>query len=263
MIASVCRSLFLVLVVLGLSAGPSVAADRDKMMVEPGVYGTFAVFRVDSSWWRLERSVRISGLAHAKGVVERHQARVAIDAYLMRGLSDQGDFMLRVHATDLQHTQDFLVEFMSTIFGQFATNTVTMKGVTKKPNYTAAFPDDVKSTLQTLSDPLPKPFTIVIPIRKDAEWWGLEPEQRGGLMKEHVEAATAYLKAVRRKVYHSKGLEDFDFLAYFETGKLEEFNDLMVSLEKVKESRYSRPVNHPVLIGVTKSLGEVLQVFGR
>src|SRR5207344_3267993 len=28
------------------------AADREKLLTDPGVYGTFAVFKVDEDWWK-------------------------------------------------------------------------------------------------------------------------------------------------------------------------------------------------------------------
>ena len=57
------------------------------------------------------------------------------------------------------------------------------------------------------------------------------------MMKEHTEAALPYHKTVKRKLYHSTGLDDMDFITYFETSKLEDFHSLILALEKVKEFR--------------------------
>ena len=59
------------------------------------------------------------------------------------------------------------------------------------------------------------------------------------MMKEHTEAALPYHKTVKRKLYHSTGLDDLDFITYFETSTLEDFHSLILSLEKVKEFQYT------------------------
>lgn len=59
-------------------------------------------------------------------------------------------------------------------------------------------------------------------------------DPRAALMKEHTDATVAYLKTVKRKLYHSSGLDDLDFITYFETAKLDDFNNLVIGLLKVK-----------------------------
>jgi chlorite dismutase len=74
------RGFVLVLILLGLgcvTAPPAPAADRDKLLSEPGVYGTFAVFRTDVEWGKLEPAARIVHLAAFKGVVEQHREKLA------------------------------------------------------------------------------------------------------------------------------------------------------------------------------------------
>ena len=62
------------------------------------------------------------------------------------------------------------------------------------------------------------------------------------MMKEHTEAALPYHKTVKRKLYHSTGLDDLDFITYFETSKLEDFHSLILALEKVKEFQYNETI---------------------
>jgi chlorite dismutase len=103
----------------------------------------------------------------------------------------------------------------------------------------------------------------VIPIRKDAEWWLLDQNARTALMKEHTEASAPYLKTVKRKLYHSSGLDDFDFITYFETGRLDDFHNLIIALEQVKENRHNRRFGSPTLVGTIRSLDEVLDMLTR
>ena len=239
------------------------AVDRDKLLTDPGVYGTFAIFKVEEDCWKMEKAARVSALDEAKAVFRKHDEKIAVETYLLRGLSDRADFFVRVHASQMLETQNFLVDLMSTTFGKHLENTDTFNGLTKKANYVPGFSDELKTGLKTQTDADPKPYAIVIPIRKDAEWWQLDQETRINLMKEHTEASLPYLKTVKRKLYHSSGLDDFDFITYFETAKLDDFNNLIIALEKVKENKHNRRFGHPTLVGTIRPLDEVLEVFAR
>ena len=136
-------------------------------------------------------------------------------------------------------------------------------GIRNPVHVEPGFSDELKAGLKAQTDADPMPYAIVIPIRKDAEWWQLDQEARINLMKEHTEASLPYLKTVKRKLYHSSGLDDFDFITYFETAKLDDFNNLIVALEKVKENKHNRRFGHPTLVGTIRPLDEVLEVFAR
>ncbi len=251
-----------VAVLLGLSSVPTVlAADRDKLLSEPGVYGTFAAFSLDSDWAKKDLATRIAHVTVLKGVVEQHREKVAIDLYLMRGLSDHADLMFRVHAAELRDTQEFLLDLQSSLFGRHLKTAGIMHGLTKKANYVPGFSEQMKADLKAASEPGPKPYAIVIPIRKNADWWALDQEKRAAMMKEHTEASLPYHKTVKRKLYHSSGLDDLDFITYFETSKLEDFHSLILSLEKVKEFQYTRRFGHPTLMGTARSLEELIETL--
>jgi chlorite dismutase len=240
------------------------AADRDKLLTDPGVYGTFAIFKIDDDWWKtMEKNARASALDEAKTVFMKHGEKIAIDTYLLRGLSDRADFFVRVHAAQMLEAQNFLIDLMNTTFGKHLTNTGVFNGITKKANYVPGFSDELKAGLKAQTDPDPKTYAIVIPIRKDAEWWQLDQETRTTMMKEHTEASLPYLKTVKRKLYHSSGLDDFDFITYFETAKLDDFNNLIIALERVKENTHNRRFGHPTLLGTIRPLDEVFAVFAR
>ena len=255
---------FALLVLVGLMmVSTSQAADRDKLLSEPGVYGTFAVFTLDEDWAKEDQATRIAHLTVLRGVVEQHREHIAIDLYLTRGLSDHADIMFRMHAVELRETQKFLLDLQSSLFGKHLKTSGIMHGLTKKANYVPGFPDQLKTDLKTASESGPKPYAIVIPIRKSADWWALDQDKRAVMMKEHTEATLPYLKTVKRKLYHSSGLDDLDFITYFETSKLEDFHSLILSLEKVKEFQYIRRFGHPTLIGTAMSLPEIMEALAQ
>ncbi len=239
------------------------AADREKLLSEPGVYGTFAVFKVDEDWWKLDKAARASATAEVKAVFQKHGDNVATDTYLLRGLVEKADFFVRVHSTEMLHNQNFLVDLMGTALGKHLVNTYTFNGITKKANYVPTLPEDLKAALKTPPDPGPKPYAIVVPVRKDAEWWITGQDGRNAMMKEHTEATVAYLKTVKRKLYHASGLDDLDFITYFETAKLDDFNNLIIALERVKENRHNKQFGSPTLLGTIRPLDEILEILTR
>jgi chlorite dismutase len=239
------------------------AAEREKLLSDPGVYGTFAAFKVDMDWWKLEKGAREAATASVKEVVLKHADHVIVDTYLLRGLSEHADLLLRIHATELVHNQQFLVDFMRTGLGVHLVNTSTFNGLTKKANYVPSFPDDTKASLKTPIDAGAKPYAIVIPIRKDPAWWLMDQETRVRQMKEHTDAAIPYLKTIQRKLYHSNGLDDFDFITYFETANLADFNSLILALQQVKENQHNRRFGNPTLVGTVHPLDDILDVFAR
>jgi chlorite dismutase len=255
----------IVSLLLGFIAGTrSFAAEREQLLADPGVFVTFAVFQADHDWWNLAPAAKQSALAEAGTLLSRYGESLAVDTYLLRGLSDHADFMLRVHGRQLRDVQTLLVDLLATTFGKHLSASIILNGMTKKANYVPGFPEAVKNDLKAPSeDPGPKPYAIVIPIRKDAEWWALDQEKRTALMLEHTGAALPYLKTVKRKLYHSSGLDDIDFITYFETAKMEDFHELIVALERVKENKHNRRFGHPTLIGTKRSWDELTEKLGR
>jgi chlorite dismutase len=237
------------------------AADREKLLTEPGVYGTFAAFRIDPDWRKLETPARIAQLTTLKAVIEQHREKLAIETYLLTGLSEHADLLLRAHATELKDSQQFLVDLQNSAFGKYLTSVAVFHGLTKKANYVPAFPDQMKNDLKAPSES--GPYAIVIPIRKDADWWALPQDKRTGMMQEHTEAALPYHKTVKRKLYHSTGLDDFDFITYFETAKLDDFQGLILSLQKVKEARHNRRFGNPIFVGTTKSVDQLIETLAQ
>lgn len=237
----------------------SAGVDREKLLSESGVYGSFAVFALDDQWGKLDSSTRIARLATLKGVVEQHREHVAIDLYLLRGLADHADLLFRIHGMELRDNQAFLLDLKSSQFGRHLKTAGIMHGMTKKPSYVPGFSEQMKADLTSPSESGQKPYAIVIPVKKSAEWWGMDREKQIAMMQEHTVAALPYLKTVKRKLYHSTGLDDLDFITYFETSKLDDFHSLMLSLEKVKEFQYVRRIGHPTLLGVVQSVDEIIE----
>jgi chlorite dismutase len=235
--------------------------DAAKVLSDTGVYGTYAVFRIDKAWYRLPKESREQGVAEAKAAIQRHAERVLAETYLLRGLTDNADFLLRLHAYDLISNQNLLADLMATGFGRYLENTQTLIGLTKPLNYLPKLADLHARVKGAQLDPGPKPYAVVIPIRKDAAWWTGSDEARLAMMKEHTEATLGYLKTVKRKLYHSTGLDDWDFITYFETARPEDFHQLVLQLMQIAENRHNERFGNPIILGTARSLDELFALL--
>mgnify|MGYP000199158518 CR=1 FL=1 len=264
MAASLMRMVLMVAILFGAVVSPSLATDREALLTQSGVYGTFAAFQMDHDWWDLTGEARVIAVSEVKGLIEQFSHKIVIESYLLRGLSDHADLMFRIHAHALSDTQQFLTSLLGTRLGRHLVATTYLHGLTKPAAYAPGFPETMKQSLQSPTpDPGTKSYAIVIPIRKDAEWWALGQDTRATLMQEHTQAALPYINTVKRKLYHSSGLDDFDFITYFETDKLEDFHSLIRALEQVKEYRHDRRFGHPTLLGTIRPLDDILELFAR
>lgn len=254
--------LFCVVVFFGAVVQARAEADRDQLLKEAEVYATFAVFKASEQWWQIEPHARAAASADLKKILERYVNRLIADVYLMRGLSERADILIRIHSKEMIQNQNFLLDVMATNFGKHFQNIDTFNGITKSLNYVPNFPGGLKVELKT-PPPQANAYVIVVPIRKDAEWWITGQDSRTDMMKEHTDATVAYLKTVKRKLYHSSGLDDWDFITYFETSKLDDFNNLVTGLLKIKENRHNRVFGGPLLLGTIRPLDEILEILAR
>ena len=86
----------------------------------------------------------------------------------------------------------------------------------------------------------------LIPIRKDAAWWGLTQDERRRLFEHdsrHIGIGMQYQPAVARRLHHCRDIseqEPFDFLAWFEYAPADApaFDRLLEELRASDEWRY-------------------------
>jgi chlorite dismutase len=249
--------------IAALAAGmPSVAAaqqaaadnamiERGKILTQPGVFGVFTMFKLRPEWSRVPVAERMKASNEVKQLIEKHKNNVLVDLYLTRGLETGSDFFLRVHAYDLVKAQTFMNKFRSTQIGRNADVSETLVGLTKALNYiTKDGSPGLNAGLSSAGYTGPAPrYTLVIPVKKSAEWWNIPVDQRLHELEAHTAPTLAYLVNVKRKLYHSTGIDDTDFITYFETNDLAAFNNLMISLASVPENKYHVRWGSPTVLG--------------
>jgi len=243
--------------------GTTAPLERAKILTAPGVFGVFSTYKIRPSYYRLAATERKGAAPEVLAVVDKHKTKVIVDAYLTRGLGASSDYFLRVHAYDLVAAQEFMTDFRATRFGMHSDVAENLVGVTKALNYitkeqSAALNAGLSGASYTGDAPR---YAIMIPVKKNAEWWNLTEAQRLKEMESHTMPTLAYLVNVRRKLYHSTGIADTDFITYFETNDIGAFNNLLVSLAQVPENKYHVRRGSPTILGTIQTMENVVTVL--
>ena len=242
---------------------PMAMPNMTKILTAPGVFVNFSTYKVRPDYYKLSMAERKGAAAEVVAVVEKYKDKVKAEAYLTRGFEAQSDFFLRIHSYDMAATQAFLVDFRATRFGMNAEVTENLVGMTKDLNYITKDKSpnlNAGLTGATYSDATPR-YAFVIPVKKNADWWNLTDEQRLKEMETHTLPTLANLVNVKRKLYHSTGLDDTDFITYFETADLGAFNNLMLALAKVPENKYHVRWGSPTVLGTIQSFDSVVNTL--
>jgi chlorite dismutase len=238
-------------------AGP---VDRAKILAAPGVFGNFSTYKIRPEYYKLSAAERKGAAAEAMAVIDKHKNSVIVDVYLTRGFEADSDYFIRVNSYDMAATQAFLVDWRATRFGMYSDVTENLVGITKALNYiTKEKSGELNTGLGSAkyTGDAPK-YAVVIPVKKNAEWWNLSDEQRLKELEVHTLPTLAYLVNVKRKLYHSTGLDDTDFITYFETNDLGAFNNLLLALAKVPENKYHVRWGSPTVLGTIHSAENVV-----
>lgn len=239
--------------------------DRAKILTASGVFGNFAIYKIRPDFYKLSSAERKGAAAEVLAVVDKYKDKVIVDAYLTRGFEANSDFFLRVHAYDMAATQAFLIDFRATRFGMYSDVTENLLGITKALNYISKdkSPDLNKGlSSATYTGDAPR-YAFMIPVKKNAEWWNLSDEQRLKEMETHTLPTLANLVNVKRKLYHSTGLDDCDFITYFETSDLGAFNNLLLALAKVPENKYHVRWGNPTVMGTIQTFDYVVKTLSQ
>ncbi|PLX59657.1 MAG: chlorite dismutase family protein [Sedimenticola selenatireducens] len=257
---------------IGLMGMATLAVAADKMMVDPAkilsetnVYGLYNTFKVQPSYYQISMADRSKAAAEVEAVVKKHSDSVFVQAYLTRGFKSESDFLLRMHAYEPAAAQAFLTDFSATSLGRNSKATLALIGVTKGLNHTTKekspnLLNALKST--SYSADAPK-YAFVIPIDKSPEWWNKTEKEKLAMMEDHTIPTLPYLVNVKRKLYHSTGLDDTDFITYFETSDLVAFNNLNIALHSVSEMLYNTRYGDPIVMGTIMSVTDVVEAISK
>jgi chlorite dismutase len=212
---------------------------------------------LDPAWRRLPPDVRADDATRFREAFEAGVADgVTTVAHGSIGLEPGVDLLLWRVAPSVDDLEVSAARLLRCGLGTWLTVRHSILGQTVPSQYVS------KPTSQEVSLLVDDPsrYLIVYPFTKTAEWYLLAREARQGVMNEHMRIGREY-PTIRQALGYSFGLDDGDFLVAYATDDLVAFGELVRALRGT-ESRRSTVRDTPILLGVRRSIEELIELLG-
>lgn len=217
----------------------------------------FAYFRFLPPAYQLNREDRQS--FHAHWLADLRQAAVQVEIYQVYPTQASADILVW---SALPAEQP---EAAARFFSSFACATNPYRslvepveifwGYTKPSQYTKT-----RSTQEI--DPFAgprKPYLVLYPFVKTAEWYRMSREARQGMMNEHIRIGKEYPEILQLLLY-SFGLQDQEFIVAYEMDDLVQFSDLVYDLRGSEARRFTER-DTPLQAGLYHPAEETLSLW--
>jgi chlorite dismutase len=221
------------------------------------VYVQALALGVDPAWRREPDRVRCEdGLAFAAALDAGIAHGATAGTYSSVGLEPGVDLLLWRTAASVEMLESTAAAMLRAGLGRWLHVRHSLLGRIGPSQYVRKPTEQEQSTLA--DDP--SRYLVVYPFTKSAEWYLLAREARQGVMNEHMRIGHEY-PTVRQALAYSFGLDDQDFVVAYETDDLVVFGDLVRAL-RATESRRSTVADTPILLGIHRSVDEILGLLG-
>ncbi|MDE1825265.1 MAG: chlorite dismutase family protein [Candidatus Micrarchaeota archaeon] len=218
------------------------------------VFVQFAVLKLDSAWYSLGDTEKESRRDEALKLINS-QKHIRVGSYALTGIEPEADIMLWLVSSSLEELQYFLTQLLKSGIGRYLLLKHSLIGLTGKSEYVREH--DTQS--QSLNSSERGKYIAVYPFIKTSEWYLLGGDERGEMMKEHVQIARGF-KSIRQGLAYSFGLDDQEFVLSYETDDLREYRDLARALREARVRKYTLKET-PVFLGVRRSIEEIIKTL--
>jgi chlorite dismutase len=224
-----------------------------------------AAFKLRPLWMSTDAVSRERAAAEFTRVLTESSRRVEASIYLSQGLKASADYFLRIHSNDLAEAQSYINECAKTMIGRHSRIADIMIGTSKPRHYitqenSAQLNQQLNNSKYESGTPR---YAIVIPVKKTARWWNMPESERLHEIEVHTQKSIAYMRCVKRELYYSTGLDEQDFITYFETADLKAFHELNATLAGIRENEFQVRTGHAMLLGTIYSVPEIVRILCR
>ncbi len=208
-------------------------------------FANYAIFKAAAP--AEEGSTQASLAAEVEDLFEKARDTVAVrGVYSTAGFTAHADIMFWFTSGSSDRIQDLLVELRRTRLGRSLTPVDTWLGVAQP----AEFAKDHQPAFVKGAEP--KKYMTVYPFVRTPEWYLLQPQERGKLLREHGEAGREF-PDVLANTTSAFGLGDFEWLLCFEADGPERIVELLRRLRATEARRFTK-VEIPFYTGIRKEL---------
>ena len=213
--------------------------------------------RLDSAWRRRTDAERTAdGREFAAAVAAAADDGVRSISYSSIGLEEGVDLLFWQMAPAMDALESAAARLLRAGLGRWLTVEHSLIGRIGPSQYVRK-PTEQE---QSLFSGERSRYLVVYPFTKSTEWYLTSREVRQKVMNEHMHVGHEY-PMIRQALAYSFGLDSQDFVVAYETDDLVAFGDLVRALRGT-ESRRSTVSDTPILLGVHRSVDEILELLG-
>ncbi len=170
--------------------------------------------------------------------------------YSTAAFTARADIMFWFTSSSVDRIHDLLVELKRSSLGQKMVPVDTFLGVVQP----AEFAKDHQPAFVKGAEP--KKYMTVYPFVRTPEWYLLDPQERGRLLREHGEAGREF-PDVLANTTSAFGLGDFEWMLCFEADAPERIVELIRRLRATEARRYTK-VEIPFYTGIRKDVAAAI-----
>ncbi|MDW8104547.1 MAG: chlorite dismutase family protein [Armatimonadota bacterium] len=196
----------------------------------------YGVFAFTEEYWEQDREERREFLTRM--VEEARELGERVYTYTIFPARPEVDFMLwsAVIAEQPEVASQFFLRYAKVTAGwrEFVRPVNTLWGFTRPSIYAPGKSEQELSPF----DESRRPYLIVYPFVKTAEWYLMSKDARQGMMNEHIKVGRQYPQITQLLLY-SFGLQDQEFVVVYEADDLAQFSDLVNALRATQARVYT------------------------
>jgi chlorite dismutase len=212
----------------------------------------FTFFKLDPAWRRRDAEDRARDKAEFLAACEDFAIDRSLRAYSTVGTRGDVDLMLLSQSPVLEDIHTFHVVLGQSGLAQWADIPHSYLAMTKRSPYSE---QEVRPEI-CVSE---RKYLFVYPFWKKREWYALPAEERGRIMRDHIEVGRKYPQISINTAY-SFGLDDQEFVVSFEADDPGDFLDLVQELRGTESSSYTLQ-DIPIFTCVATSAAKALDAL--
>ncbi len=228
----------------GASAIVTAMADR--------TFAKFSFFKVDPAWRRRDPELRAADKREFLAACEDFGVDRSLRAYSTIGTRGDVDLMLLSQSPNLDDIHTFHVVLGQSGLAKWCTTPHSFLSMTKPSPYS----DEQARAEICVSE---RKYLFLYPMVKQRRWYGLPPQERGRIMKSHIEVGRRYPDISINTTY-SYGLDDQEFVVAFEGDDPGMFLELVNELRPTESSEYTE-LETPIFTGLAMSVAKALDAL--
>ncbi len=212
----------------------------------------FTFLKLDPAWRRRDPDERARDKHEFLAACEDFAVDRSLRAYSTVGTRGDVDLMLLSQSPILEDIHTFHVVLAQSGLSQWAEIPYSYLAMTKRSPYSE---QQVRDEI-CVSE---RKYLFVYPFWKKREWYALPDDERGRIMKGHIEIGQRYPQISINTAY-SFGLDDQEFVVSFEADEPGDFLDLVQELRGSESSSYTER-DTPIFTCVAMSVGKALDAL--